>query len=384
MTDEASHYAILGVPESATADEIRTAYRRLALEYHPDTLPESVRGRALGRDAERRFRGIAEAYRVLSDGALRKAYDDLRDRNRRAAPGRSLSRGDPHGREAGMWPPTLPSLGRAMRAARLTLLLSVPVLAAGWILSVVLSRGPKPEDLAVVYPAPLGTAVLEISSTVVPAELFLDGRRIGPLPRAVPISPEPHVLDVVRAGCQAVTERVECAPGERRPLRVAVVCPNPASADPFPSGLTDRGACPFDGCVYRLWAVLEETAVRRGPDDREPVLFTVVPGEFVNAETGEVRVSKPGWAKIVETMQPNPRRPEIVLPAGVIVPVYTPLGSDCFRAWTDHGLQRLCLSKEVRMTAPPALEWWVKLQDAEDRTGWARVRDNFGSQRRVR
>ncbi len=60
-------YDILGVSHSATPDEIRKAYRRLARQYHPDVNHES--------DAEERFKEIAAAYDVLSDADKRERYD---------------------------------------------------------------------------------------------------------------------------------------------------------------------------------------------------------------------------------------------------------------------------------------------------------------------
>lgn len=62
------YYAILGVKESATPEEIRKAYRKLALHYHPDR----NRGDAT---AEERFKAISEAYAVLTDAEKRRLYD---------------------------------------------------------------------------------------------------------------------------------------------------------------------------------------------------------------------------------------------------------------------------------------------------------------------
>jgi len=60
-------YAVLEVDATASERVIRTAYRRLALAYHPDTNPAP--------DAAERFMAIAEAYAVLSDAARRRVYD---------------------------------------------------------------------------------------------------------------------------------------------------------------------------------------------------------------------------------------------------------------------------------------------------------------------
>lgn len=64
-------YAVLGVPETASAKEIKKAYRRLAREHHPDK-------NAGDPEAERRFKEVQEAYDVLGDEARRKEYDGLR------------------------------------------------------------------------------------------------------------------------------------------------------------------------------------------------------------------------------------------------------------------------------------------------------------------
>jgi len=62
------YYQILGVSKSASAEEIKKAYRKLAMKYHPDRNKEN-------KEAETRFKEISEAYAVLSDPEKRKQYD---------------------------------------------------------------------------------------------------------------------------------------------------------------------------------------------------------------------------------------------------------------------------------------------------------------------
>jgi molecular chaperone DnaJ len=64
---EKDYYEILGIQRNATKEEIKNAYRKLALQYHPD--------RNKSPDAEERFKEISEAYAVLSDDEKRRTYD---------------------------------------------------------------------------------------------------------------------------------------------------------------------------------------------------------------------------------------------------------------------------------------------------------------------
>jgi len=64
------YYDVLGVARTATEDQIKSAYRKLARKYHPDVNPGD-------KSAEEKFKEINEAYEVLSDADKRKKYDEL-------------------------------------------------------------------------------------------------------------------------------------------------------------------------------------------------------------------------------------------------------------------------------------------------------------------
>jgi len=67
------YYAILGVAENASQNEIKVAYRKLALKYHPDKSPEGKK-----KESEEKFKEIAAAYYVLGDEKRKKEYDDYK------------------------------------------------------------------------------------------------------------------------------------------------------------------------------------------------------------------------------------------------------------------------------------------------------------------
>ena len=70
MTTKRDYYEILGISKSASADEIKKAYRNLALKYHPDRVPAEKK-----KEAEEKFKEMSEAYEVLMDPKKKATYD---------------------------------------------------------------------------------------------------------------------------------------------------------------------------------------------------------------------------------------------------------------------------------------------------------------------
>src|SRR4030065_2136199 len=69
MAQKRDYYEVLGVPRESSKEQIKDAYRKLAMQYHPD--------RNKASDAEEKFKEISEAYAVLSDDEKRAQYDQL-------------------------------------------------------------------------------------------------------------------------------------------------------------------------------------------------------------------------------------------------------------------------------------------------------------------
>lgn len=86
MAQTKDYYAVLGVPASASQDEIKKQYRKLAAKHHPDKNQNDPK-------AADRFKEISEAYQVLGDAEKRKQYDDMRRLGAFAGFGGSATRG---------------------------------------------------------------------------------------------------------------------------------------------------------------------------------------------------------------------------------------------------------------------------------------------------
>ena len=70
MAEKRDYYEVLGVEKSCTDEELKKAYRKLAMKYHPDRNPDN-------KEAEEKFKEANEAYAILSDADKRRQYDQM-------------------------------------------------------------------------------------------------------------------------------------------------------------------------------------------------------------------------------------------------------------------------------------------------------------------
>ncbi|NLX59968.1 MAG: molecular chaperone DnaJ [Phycisphaerae bacterium] len=87
MSDEFDYYEVLGVDRNASVDDIKRAYRKRAMQYHPDRNPGNA-------EAEKRFKQCAEAYEVLGDAEKKSRYDQYGRAGLRGSPMHDFSHAD--------------------------------------------------------------------------------------------------------------------------------------------------------------------------------------------------------------------------------------------------------------------------------------------------
>ena len=106
MATKKDYYEVLGVPRSASQDDIKKAYRKMAREHHPDVAANTDK-----TEAEKRFKEINEAYQVLSDSQKKKMYDQFGHAAFGGASGSDAGAGGPFGgfggfgSQGGKWGP---------------------------------------------------------------------------------------------------------------------------------------------------------------------------------------------------------------------------------------------------------------------------------------
>lgn len=159
------------------------------------------------------------------------------------------------------------------------------------------------------------------------------------------------------------------------------------TADLPPAEYIDKGACPFECCVYRDWTVESDTVAYAVPDKSAKVIGLLKAGAIVQAITGEVH-------SIPTRFVVN--RPHAAYKPGDVLWVYTYLGEGHFKVWRDGAMQEedlgfspyggsagaRCENKEQcwgQLEKELTFTWWVKVRTKEGREGWSNRPEHFGN-----
>jgi len=138
----------------------------------------------------------------------------------------------------------------------------------------------------------------------------------------------------------------------------------------------DKGACPFECCIYRQWTADKTTILRTAMRDSAPIAFRVKRGERVRGLTGTVVITRPGIAEVLKPVKEG----EVKLAAGDRIYLLTDQGEGVMTGWfkgRTFGTEPLP-STGYKIIRDPNSVWWVKVRNRKGKTGWSREPDNFG------
>ena len=144
-----------------------------------------------------------------------------------------------------------------------------------------------------------------------------------------------------------------------------------------PTPYFDKGACPFECCVYRQWTVEKPTIVRTAMRDSAPVAFRLKRGERGRGLTGTVITTNPGIAEVVKPID----EANLKLRSGERVYLLTDLGEGYMSAWyKGRTFAAEVFDPELFKTIrQPTSIWWVKVRNRAGKIGWSRQPENFGN-----
>jgi hypothetical protein len=147
-----------------------------------------------------------------------------------------------------------------------------------------------------------------------------------------------------------------------------------------PASFVDRGACPFECCVYGEWAAVTAVPVYRAERDTSTVAFTLAAGERFTALTGNVHIAQPGIAVAVETVDAGEPAGSVRFEPGDTVYILNHLGEGTYNLWRNGevivgegfwGVMPLSGGGPLgRLLREPVSDWWVQVRDESGRGGW--------------
>src|SRR5262249_12731909 len=147
-----------------------------------------------------------------------------------------------------------------------------------------------------------------------------------------------------------------------------------------PQRCQDQGACPFECCTYREWAVRAATVFYKDRTTNSPIAFRSRPGEKVTGLTGVVITLKLGKAIIKKTGTLAEGKNVVRVKQGEELYLLNYVGEGYYKFWLRGGIypeQMEGGNDMVRLLSKPQTEWWVKVKDGQGRIGWSKQTNHF-------
>ena len=139
----------------------------------------------------------------------------------------------------------------------------------------------------------------------------------------------------------------------------------------------DFGACPFEGCTYRMWTAREPVQVLTDRNAAAPVAFTLNRGDRVTAVTGVVVTTRPGRVTFTAPTEIDSAIGRLTMQAGETIYLLTPTGEGHHVASVRGRIVRDIDGGIGTLVERVTFEWWVQVRNTEGRTGWVSVSRQF-------
>ena len=201
----------------------------------------------------------------------------------------------------------------------------------------------------------------------------------------------PPLVAAATLACGSRVDRADSARGvDSAATLPAPATPGaPATMARAPIPFADTGACPFEGCKYRVWMATRRVDVRVAPSRDSAPAFQIPANAWVRALTGVVVTTVPGRVTFGDTTYIHTGADSLrATPADTLLVLHG-IGEGFVTAWFRGRLYRSVDGTRFssgtcprgacagRVIAAPRIEWWVQVRDDSGRTGWTSAVESF-------
>lgn len=140
----------------------------------------------------------------------------------------------------------------------------------------------------------------------------------------------------------------------------------------------DRGACPFECCIYRTWTAGKDISLRKEMRAASPIVFRIKRGERVQGLTGVVVTNKAGIVEAVRDTKFDGQN----IKNGSRLQILTYGGEGFYKAWYRGKVYEDAVeaNTDLKIISQPDSVWWVKIKNRKGQTGWTNLSDSFDNQ----